>query len=144
MQDSLLLASVQPQRLVSFTIQGVHTELLGSGNQVWDRKVALAIGESLQLRETIVTEILWYVLHVRWLAWPPQGKRRKDLDNFRLKPILDHLTASKVFWPDDNINYVRAIYSEVDLIGSSEEQRVEVTVYGITAATDTETRTPDS
>ena len=69
----------------------------------------------------------WYVVHVRWFVKPEYD--RQDLDNLRLKPILDCLTAKRL-WPDEDVRYVRAIYAEAVLVEAVQAQRAEVTVFG--------------
>ena len=132
MLNSLLLSKRHPEKLVCFTVPGIHIEKYGSANQEWDAKVAeivrAELAGSAKARECGPA---WYALHIKWYVVPMSNPQ--DLDNLRLKPILDALTAQGL-WPDDNVKYVRAIYSEAALVDHKRDQRVEVTIYGIDEA----------
>ena len=111
---------------------GIATEQLGARNQPWDTRVAEAVGEALgpppaPARVAAGGPPALYAVHLRWYVQPASYPR--DLDNLRLKPILDSLTRWG-FWPGDDVQRVRALYSEAALVASADEQRVEVTVYG--------------
>src|SRR5262245_31708827 len=126
---SLRLASTTDlERLLSFTVPGIHTEKLGAANQPWDARVASVVTEACRgLTMPAPGAYRWYVVHLRWFVLPTHY--RQDLDNYRLKPILDRLTAEG-FWPDDHVRFVRAIYNGAELVDSVNQQRVEVSVYG--------------
>lgn len=131
MLDSPLLAAQQLSRIAAFTIDGIHTEQAGSKNQDWDRKVADTVASCYQ--QSVLPapgQHEWYAVQLRWFA--KSTHYRRDLDNLRLKPILDSLTRIG-FWPDDHIQYVRAIYSEAVTIAPDEGERVEVAIYGAAA-----------
>ena len=112
--------------LLRITIPGVHTEQLGSKNQAWDARVRDCVRQALRERGPCNARD-WYAVHVRWFVGPVHFRR--DLDNFRLKPILDSLTGEG-FWPDDNVTYVRRILVEAEPVGSQAEEHTEVTVHG--------------
>ncbi len=124
----LLTTQSKLDRLLSFPVEGIHIEKYGAGNQAWDARVASCVGKACSaLPDGGRNRHAWYAVHVRWFVAPTSY--RQDLDNLRLKPILDQLTAAG-FWPDDNVQVVRAIYSEAASVPSEKEERVEVTVYG--------------
>jgi Holliday junction resolvase RusA-like endonuclease len=129
MLDSLLIADKRLTKLVSLTVAGVHTEQAGSRNRAWDDRVAEAV------RRTCSAPVIqeagryrWFALHARWFV--QETYYRRDLDNLRLKPVLDNLTVA-CFWPDDHVAHVRAIYNEACPAAPSESERLEVTVYGV-------------
>jgi hypothetical protein len=129
MLDSLLIAGERMAKLVSLTVAGVHTERLGSGNRSWDDRVAEAVRR--ECSAPVIQEAgryRWFALHARWFVH--ETYYRRDLDNFRLKPVLDNLTVA-CFWPDDHVAHVRAIYSEACPAAPSESERLEVAVYGV-------------
>ncbi|SRR6266540_150307 len=129
MLDSLLVAGNRVEQLLHFSVEGVHIEQLGSGNQPWDQKVAQAVAIACsQIVMPPADRYAWYAVHLRWFVQP--RAYRRDLDNLRLKPILDRLTALG-FWPDAKMEYVRAIYNEAVLIGAGGHEQVEVRVYGV-------------
>ena len=111
--------------LLRITVSGIHTEQLGAKNQPWDLRVRESVQEALRGQQPDAHGS--YALDVRWCVGP--AHYRRDLDNFRLKPVLDSLTAEG-FWPDDDVQHVRRIVSEVELVELPEEERLEVTVYG--------------
>jgi hypothetical protein len=112
--------------LLQVVVPGVQTEMLGAGNQPWDQAVRMWIGQALADRPARKV-FSWYSIEARWFVY--SGGRRRDLDNFRIKPALDALTEAS-FWPDDNIFYVRRIVSEAVLVGERAEERLQFTVYG--------------
>jgi hypothetical protein len=113
--------------LLKITVPGVHTEQLGARNQPWDAQVRNCVRVALHNCDpTAPTQTCG--VEARWFVGP--SYYRRDIDNFRVKPVLDSLTAEG-FWPDDNIEYVRRLLSEVELVASSQEERLEVTVYGL-------------
>lgn len=121
------------QALLTFTVPGIHTEKLDSRNQEWDTKVRERVREAtrsvdlLQIRQTYT----WFAVHVKWFVAPASySGHNPDLDNLRLKPVLDSLTRLR-FWKDDNILFVRRIVSDAELVSSRDEQRVEVSIFGL-------------
>ena len=66
-----------------------------------------------------------YAIEARWFVGP--ARYRRDLDNFRIKPVLDSLTAEG-FWPDDNVQYVRRLLTEVELVPTAGDERLVVTI----------------
>ena len=112
--------------LLRINVSGIHTEQLGAKNQPWDARVRKSVLEALRNGRASEAH-RWYALDVRWFAGP--APYRRDLDNFRLKPVLDSLTAEG-FWPDDDVQHVRRIVSEVELVESPDQERLEVRVYG--------------
>jgi hypothetical protein len=127
--DALLIAGERLTKLVSFTVAGVHTEQLGSRNRPWDDRVAEAVRRACSA--PVVEEAgryQWFALHARWFVH--KTYYRRDLDNLRLKPVLDNLTVA-CFWPDDHVAHVRAIYNEACPAAPSESERLEVAVYGV-------------
>jgi hypothetical protein len=110
---------------VSIEIEGVHTEQLGAENQPWDRLVHERVRAALRAAAPSASS-LPYALEARWYVGP--ARYRRDLDNFRINPVLDSLTA-EAFWPDDNVRYVRRLLTEVELVASPSEERLVVTVY---------------
>src|SRR5688572_29037201 len=113
--------------LLKIAVPGIHTEQLGARNQPWDNRVRECVREALRSGPPVEPADV-YALDVRWFVGP--SYYRRDLDNFRLKPVLDSLTAEGV-WPDDNVRYVRRILSEVELVNSAAEERLQVTVYRV-------------
>ncbi len=130
--ERLLVAGAELEELLRFTVEGVHSYQQGAGDQDWGKHVAKAVGQACASKKPFAPVPAWYAVHLRWFAMRPQGKQRKDLENFHLRPISDRLIVEG-FWPEDNINYLRAIYSEVVLVDKATDQRVEVVVYGIRA-----------
>jgi Holliday junction resolvase RusA-like endonuclease len=129
MLDSLLIADHRAERLLDLVVKGVHTEQLGKGNQPWDQEVAQAVMDACEgISMPTPGHYAWYAVHLRWFVKPVVYRR--DLDNLRLKPILDALTK-RGFWPDDNMTFVRALYNEAVLLDTGDEERVEVSVYGV-------------
>lgn len=129
MLDALLIAGERLTKVVSLTVVGVHTERLGSGNRPWDDRVAEAVRRACS--PPVIQEAgryRWFALHARWFVH--KTSYRRDLDNLRLKPVLDNLTVA-CFWPDDHVAHVRAIYNEACTAAPSESERLEVTVYGV-------------
>jgi hypothetical protein len=129
MLDSLLIAGERLTKLVSLTVAGVHTEKLGSGNRPWDDRVAESVRRACSA--PVIAEAgrcRWFALNARWFVH--ETYYRRDLDNLRLKPVLDNLTVACV-WPDDDVAHVRAIYNEACPAAPSESERLEVTVYGV-------------
>jgi len=125
---SLLASRHNFEELISFPVFGIHVETYGSANQPWDNDVAKAVLEACtECKMELPWQNEWFAIQLRWFVVPG---RRRDLDNFRLKPILDCITRAGA-WSDDDVTHVRAIYNEAHLAGSLEEQRVEVTVYGL-------------
>ena len=128
MLDTLLITKNKFEKLISFSINGIHTEKLGSRNQPWDLKVSKIVSKEFsKINVNSHDQYLWYAVHFIWFVKP---SHRRDLDNLRFKPILDSITTSG-FWPDDNIKYVRSIYNEVVLIKNKNNEHVEVEIYGI-------------
>ena len=69
MLDSLLIAAETPRKILAFTVPGIHTEKLGSANQIWDQLVVAAIRDACGapvLREA--ESCRWFVVHARWFA----------------------------------------------------------------------------
>ncbi len=129
MTPQLLTLNEPLEHILGFTVPGIHTEKLGAANQPWDATVAAIVADACSgITKPAVGTYRWFAVYLRWHVQP--AYYRQDLDNYRLKPILDRLTAEGL-WPDDQVRYVRAIYSEAVLVESSDEQRVEVAVYGI-------------
>ena len=112
--------------LLRVTVPGVQVETVGARNQPWDRPVRMRVGEAL-VDLPAPDGFAWYSVEARWFV--RSDGRRRDLDNFRIKPALDALTEAG-FWPDDNIQYVRRVVSEAVLIDQHAEERLELTVYG--------------
>ena len=132
MLDSLLAGEYRFEKILALTVEGIHSEQFGSGNQLWDSKVAEAVsGACSQVGVPASGSYEWYAIHFRWFVRP--SPYRRDLDNLRLKPIVDRLTESGL-WPDDSVHYIRAIYNEAILVEDAREERVEVTVYGASPA----------
>jgi hypothetical protein len=132
MLDSLLAGEYRFEKILAFTVEGIHSEQSGSGNQPWDSKVAEAVsGACGRARLPAPDSPGWYAVHLRWFV--SLSPHRRDLDNLRLKPIVDELTRSGL-WPDDSVCYVRAIYNEAAVVGDAREERVEVTVYRVSSA----------
>ncbi len=128
MQDRLLASTTELTEILSFTVPGIHFEKLGAWNQPWDRAVAQAIEQAWsRIDPSRLGAFEWYAVHLRWFVWPRHD--RQDLDNLRMKPILDCFTAKRL-WRDDDVRHLRAIYSEVALVQKTAEQRVEVAVFG--------------
>jgi len=115
--------------LVEFTVPGVHTEKLGSGNQDWDTKVRNKVREAIAPL-TLPQQCAWFAVTAKWFVVPARYRRQDpDLDNFRIKPVMDSLTRLG-FWEDDNVQFVRRIGSEVAFVSSADDRRLEVTIYG--------------
>ena len=129
MLDSLLIADERLTKLVSLIVAGVHTEQAGSRNRPWDDLVSEAVRR--ECSAPVIQEAgryRWFALHARWFVHETYYPR--DLDNLRLKPVLDNLTVA-CFWPDDHVAHVRAIYNEACPAAPSESERLEVSVYGV-------------
>jgi Holliday junction resolvase RusA-like endonuclease len=123
MLDRLMISNVRLEEVVHFVIRGVHFEKYGAANQPWDNKVAQAVDDVWKQTTPAQGTCEWYALYLRWFVMPEYP--RQDLDNLRLKPILDSLTR-KHLWPDDDVRYIRAIYSEAVLVTDASDQHVEV------------------
>ncbi len=123
MLEELLISEISLRRIIRFRVPGIHSETLGSANVPWDLRVVDVVSDAC-IGVAPGDKDAWYVVHLRWFARPGG---RKDLDNLRLKPILDQLTGR--IWPDDNIRYIRAIYNEVMFVDQHQEERVEVSVW---------------
>lgn len=115
------------KQLLRFSVPGVHTEKLGAANQPWDARVRDGVRQALE-GGTPSSKFAWYAVHCRWFIGP--APYRRDIDNLRVKPVLDSLTALG-FWRDDNVEYVRRLDSDVELVASPERERLEVIVYGV-------------
>ncbi len=112
--------------LLRFTVPGIHVEQYGAKNQPWDSRVRECARAAIASWSPH-SQHGWYAAHARWFVAPTFY--RQDIDNLRIKPVLDSLTAEGV-WPDDNVQFVRRIVSEVELIGDALDQRLEIVVYG--------------
>jgi hypothetical protein len=129
LMPSLLVAGRESELLLRFSIRGIHSEKFGGAHRPWDLKVADAVLEACRKSHSVdALHFAWFAVYLSWSVIP--DLYRRDLDNFRLKPILDCLTRGTV-WPDDSIKYVRAIYNEVRFVEKVEEEQVEVSVYGM-------------
>jgi Holliday junction resolvase RusA-like endonuclease len=129
MRESLSIEGHECVEVLCLVIPGIHTEQTGSRNQRWDIRVAEAVRKACHDIDTSqVATFQWYAVHLRWFVGP--RRHRLDLDNFRLKPVLDSLTAVGL-WPDDTVHHVRAICSEAHILRPGGTERLEVTVYGV-------------
>ncbi len=115
------------EEVLRIVVPGVHTEKLGAANQPWDEKVRGCVQAEL-VRRLPRKSYEWYEIEAGWFALPTQYPR--DLDNFRIKRVLDALTAEG-FWPDDSVRWVRRIESRVEFVGHASEERLEASVYGV-------------
>ncbi|MBI3587424.1 MAG: hypothetical protein HY088_09875, partial [Ignavibacteriales bacterium] len=72
--------------MLSFIIEGTHTDLTGAGNQEWHKKVANRVSEACKEANVSATPDgnNWYAVYALWFAVNTNGKR--DLDNLHLKP----------------------------------------------------------
>ena len=108
---------------------GLQTEQYGSRNAAWDDHVRKHVREQLQVREKAETDFAFFEVESIWNAFPDLDYRR-DLENFRLKPILDAITETGAVWPDDNLRYVRRIVRDLVMVKSTNAEQVVIRVYG--------------
>ena len=86
--------STRREKLLVIRVPGIHSESMGAGNRRWDELVGQRVRKSLlkQAAPQWDGSLSHLELQVSWFAIP--GK--KDLDNLRLKPVLDALTREGV------------------------------------------------
>ena len=115
------------EKVLVIEVPGIHSELLGALNKPWDERVRGCVRQSLGEHGSLKWDGLYsyFELEVSWFAVPS----KKDLDNFRLKPVLDALTREG-FWSDDSIKFVRRIDQKVEFVATKEQERLAIMVYG--------------
>ena len=111
--------------LLRVEVAGVHSEVYGAGNQEWDARVRAAVEAALASQRP--DRALWYEVEASWFV---VLGRRRDIDNFWLKPVLDVITESEYLWPDDTVDYVRRVDSRVEGVEEEGEERLVVIVSG--------------
>ncbi len=127
--ESLATWGREAIEILRFTVPAIHIEKYGSANRGWDALVGQTVQDAFTKCPVAQSEpFKWYAVHLKWFVMPMYYPQ--DLDNLRLKPVLDALTSAGL-WPDDHIEHVRAIYSEAYPVKMGEQQRLEAIIYGI-------------
>lgn len=114
--------------ITEFEIDGIHTEQLGAKNQPWDNKVTETVFRAFS-DYALEGEFEWFEVETVWYVFI--RPYRRDLDNFRLKPILDAVTKTRRVWTDDHFPIVRNVHRSGIEASSPAEERVVVRIYGM-------------
>ena len=115
--------------LVRFKIPGIHFECLGSGNQLWDSKVHRIVARKLA-SFSMPGPMEWFDVESTWHLAGPKGKSRRDVDNLRIKPVLDAVTSAQKIWRDDCFPPVRRVNRRGVLAPDKASQHVVIRIFG--------------
>lgn len=112
-----------------FKIAGIHFETYGSANQPWDQKVGLAVVRAFK-NFALPAGIGHFEVESTWYVSQPKGKRR-DVDNLRIKPALDAITATGRVWKDDCFPILRKVNRRALAVPTAADEHVVIRLYGI-------------
>ena len=115
--------------LKQFTIPGIQTEKVGGRNQPWDQKVHAKVSAEFAAFTRPIQPFSYYEVESVWHVFVQSFPR--DVNNMRIKPVLDAITETKKLWTDDCIPHVRTVSRHAIPVAAVAQEQVEVLVYGV-------------